>query len=133
MHRLFFGWQILSAALLGVSAWTGVGVWGIRPGRFFSLLLFLLLDVLWLIVCVTLRTDWIGTAAGEAVETSSPAVRRRYALFHLLLFLAATAAQMCYCFSSLSFMNNSLVQDSVVSAALFCVAALAAEKIRLRP
>ena len=129
-YRLFSGWLLLAAVLAAVFSWRGISVGGIRSGRFLVLLLFLLLDLLYLMIYLNQKVYWAGAVTYEEAKAAGPAARKRYALFHLLIFSAAALLQLAYCFSTLSFMSNGVVQDSIVSGTVFCAAAAAAGKIR---
>lgn len=93
----------------------------------------LLLDLLFLLLCVTGSVYWLGTVTYEQAAEAGMAVCRGCALRQLSVFLAATAACLLYCETDWPFSRFGGEQrDALVFGGVIGCACLLVSRIRLR-
>ncbi len=128
---LFRVWLAVTAALcicfsLNRSLSTGSGA-----GRSFGILLFILLDILFLLVYATENVYWISGISFEQAQKAGRTRRRNYAAKYLLVFLIMTALYLVYCFAPQSFWSHTAIRDSLAAGGAICAAALLTTGITL--
>lgn len=130
-YTLFFVWLLIFGIVLaGYSVFPNCSpVRG--TGKSAGILIFIMLDLLYILICITQSIYWPGKITYEEAAAAGASARRRFALSHLLVFLAGTAIELIYCFGLESVMGTGAVRDSIVSAALVAATALCAAHIRL--
>ncbi len=132
-YKGFLIWMALFCVLMIGYALADYGALplSLNAGEGLGLLLLLLLDLLFLIIYVTQSVYWIGGVTYEQAKEAGEQARKRYALRHLLVFLAATALFFLYCFWLNGIHPTGLIKDSLAAGGLICAAAIATMPIRL--
>ena len=130
-YALFGVWLAFFAAVLGVYAVCEPQLPGLGTVKTLCLLVCVLLDLLFLLICATQSIYWINGVTYEEARQAEPSARRRCAYRHLRIFLAATAGYALYCIAAVQLGWITPIRDALVAGGLVCAAAVAALRIRL--
>lgn len=132
-YTLFLIWLIIfvAASVLCVKAEPDFAHLG--TDRTFLFLLYVMLDLLFLLITLTQSIYWISGTSYEEAASAGPKTRRSYALRHLFVFLAATALFLIYCYVPAFSAPGASIQDSLVAGGIVCAAAVATMRIHLEP
>lgn len=122
-YGLFRAWLLLLAAL--------AAVFSLFPGRFspfggartIGIMVMCMLDLLFVLIVLTQSVYWLDGVSYEQAARAGASARRRYALWHLLIFLLATVLYLTYCFWPQAIWNTSSLNDSMTSGVLIAAAA----------
>lgn len=130
-YVLFDIWLLLLGILLLPGSFGMLRLAGQGPVRSFGIVLYGMLDILFMIIYATKNVYWMNKITYEQAQKVSAKERRRYARRQLFIFLACTILYFIYCFVPGIFQTYSTVQDSFVMSGILCMAVLAASRIRL--
>ena len=130
-YKLFAVWMLLVAALtvfyIYKKPWQAV----IGPGKATGILMFIMVDLLFMIIYFTESVYWVSGISYEDAAKAGRRARKQFAAKHLVVFLLMTFFLILYCAVSGNLWNGSTIRDALVSAALLCAAVLFTGKIRL--
>lgn len=130
-YTIFTGWLLTLTAVAAADSVSPRRIAGLDSMKSFGLILYVMLDILFLIIYATQRIYWIDGVTYERASSSTEAGRKRYALCHFAIFLTATAVYLIYCFVPELFRTYTMTQDLVVMCGILCIAATAAGRIGL--
>ena len=131
-YTLFWVWLILLAAAMLFYMYGGRQYFPlIGSGKHLGIIVLVFLDLLFALMLATQSVYWIGGVTYEAAAEAGASARRRFALRHLLIFLAATALFLFYCFGMKGWIVPDRTRDALVAGGMVCVAGAASSKVRL--
>ncbi len=103
----------------------------IGSGKNAGILSLVFLDLLFVLILATQSVYWIGGITFEEAAGADAGARRRFALRHLAVFLAATAVFLVYCFGMKNILQPDHTRDSLVAGGTVCAAAVICSRFRL--
>lgn len=130
-YVLFWAWLTLFVAamfffLFGRRYFPVIGA-----GKNLGILMLAFLDVLFALMLITQSVYWLGGVSYEAAAKAGTEARRRYAFRNLVIFLAATALFLFYCFGMKNLLRPDATRDSLVAGGVVCAAAMVSSRLRL--
>lgn len=130
-YTLFGIWLFALAAAVTMQSVMPFQIAGLGTVKSLGIILYVMLDILFLIICATQSVYWINAVTYEEAKAAAKAARIKYAGRQLVVFLAATALYLTYCFVPGLFRTYSKMQDSAVMCGILCIAAIRSIRIRL--
>lgn len=130
-YTLFIIWLSAFAVLLTAGAIHKPNIAGLGTVKSISILMYVMLDILLFLVCVTGRVYWMPGVSYEESSDAGVAARKKYAFCHLCIFLGATALYLAYCFGLAPMYPSGAFRDSLTAGAIVCIASVCTSRIRL--
>lgn len=130
-YALFWAWMALFIAVALFFVFYTERFPHIGDGKNMGILTLVMLDLLFLLILATQSVYWISGITYEEAAQAGPGARRRCALRHLLLFLAATLLFLVYCFGMDGLLRPDGTRDALVAGGVVCTAAVVSSRIRL--
>lgn len=128
-YRIFYGWLILAALVLlsyvvfeDMHSFTDCAV-------HIGVICFVLFDLLFGLIVIKDSIYWIAGISYETAKNAGRVKRRKWEMIHFVLFLAATAAYLYYCYGQHAVRVSGSITDSMAAAALICVAGWLSEQM----
>ncbi len=132
-YTLFRVWLILLAAVILFYMYGGRGYFPlIGAGKNLGIIVLVFLDVLFVMILATQSVYWISGVSYEAAKEAGASARRRFALWHLAIFLVATVLFLIYCFGMKGILLPDQTRDSLVAGGTVCAAVVASSRVRLQ-
>lgn len=131
-YTLFRAWLVLLAAVILFYMYGGRAYFPtIGAGKNLGIVVLVFLDLLFAMILVTQSVYWISGVTYEEAEKAGADARRRFALWHLLIFLVATALFLLYCFGLKHVLRADQTRDALVAGGVVCAAVVASSRVRL--
>lgn len=130
-YTLFTIWLLILAAAVTAASVSPFRIAGLGAMKSLGVVLYVMLDILFLIIYATQSVYWTGTVTYEEAEAATKTARKRYAVRHFAVFFAATAVFLAYCFVPKLFRTYSMMQDLIVMCGILCIAVITTIRIRL--
>lgn len=130
--RLFAVWLVVCAATMVWFAVYGAQFTYFSEAKLFCIVVYGLLDLLFLLASVTGRAYWISGSLDAETGDGGAKAGKRYAVVQLLLFLCASALYLVYCFrEQFWFRGPDSVRDSMAAAGILCAACAVSMKCKV--
>ena len=131
-YTLFWIWLALLVAVCLFYIYGGRQYFPvIGSGKNLGIIVLLFLDLLFVMILVTQSVYWISGVTYEKAAEAGTHARRRFALWHLLIFLVATVLFLIYCFGMKGILVPDRTRDALVAGGMVCVAGIASSRVRL--
>ena len=131
-YTLFRLWLLLLTAVILFYMYGGRAYFPmIGAGKNLGVIVLVFLDLLFVMILATQSVYWISGVTYEEAEEAGVSARRRFALRHLLIFLAATVLFLIYCFGMKGVFMPDQTRDALAAGGAVCVAAAASSRLRL--
>ncbi len=131
-YTLFWAWLVLLVAVILFYMYGGRAYFPtIGAGKNMGIVVLVFLDLLFVMILATQSVYWIGGVTYEAAKEAGARARRRFALWHLLIFLVATILFLIYCFGMRGILLPDQTRDSLVAGGAVCAAVIASSRVRL--
>lgn len=131
-YALFWAWLALLVAVIVFYMYGGRGYFPlIGAGKNLGIVVLLFLDLLFVIILATQNVYWISGVSYEAAAEAGEQARRRFALWHLLIFAVATILFLIYCFGMKGILLPDQTRDALVAGGAVCAAVVASSRVRL--
>lgn len=131
-YALFWAWLVLLVAVMIFYIYGGRGYFPlIGAGKNLGIVVLVFLDLLFVIILATQSVYWISGVTYEEAAAAGVSARRRFALWHLLIFLAATILFLIYCFGMKGILAPDQTRDALVAGGAVCAAVVASSRVRL--
>ena len=129
--KLFMIWLFLLAAVVTVGCISPFRIAGLGTMKSLGVVLYVMLDILFLIIYATQSVYWTGAVTYEEAKAATKTERKKYAGRHFAVFFAATAVYLAYCFVPGLFRTYSMMRDVIAMSGILCIAVMTAVRIRL--
>lgn len=131
-YTLFGAWLALLVAAVLFYMYGGRQYFPvIGSGKNLGIIVLVFLDLLFVIILVTQSVYWISGITYEKAAEAGAHARRRFALRHLAIFLAATVLFLIYCFGMKGILVPDRTRDALVAGGMVCAAGIASSRVRL--
>lgn len=130
-YHLFIIWLAAFAAVLVTGTVNTPNIAGLGTIKSMSVLMYMMLDILFVLIYLTESIYWIAGISYEAAAGAGSKARRRFALLNLAVFLTATAIYLVYCFAAVPYWMSGAYWDSLTAGAIVCAAVIFTGRLRL--
>ncbi len=131
-YTLFWAWLALLVAVVLFYIYGGRRYFPvIGPGKNLGIIVLVFLDLLFVLMLATQSVYWISGVTYEKAAEAGAGARRRFALWHLVIFLVATALFLVYCFGMKGVLVPDQTRDALVAGGAVCAAVVASSRVRL--
>ena len=131
-YSLFWIWLALLVAVCLFYMYGGRQYFPvIGSGKNLGIIVLVFLDLLFVIILATQSVYWISGVTYEKAAEAGAHARRRFALWHLVIFLVATVLFLIYCFGMKGILMPDRTRDALVAGGAVCAAVVASSRIRL--
>lgn len=131
-YTLFWAWLILLAAVIIFYIYGGRRYFPmISAGKNLGIVALVFLDLFFAMMLATQSIYWLGGVSYEEAAEAGTSARRKYALWHLLIFLAVTVLFLVYCFGMKGILVPDQTRDALVAGGMVCLAVAVSSRVRL--
>ncbi len=103
----------------------------IGSGKNLGLIVLVFLDILFIMILATQSVYWVSGVTYEKAAVAGAHARRRFALWHLVIFLVATVLFLIYCFGMKGILVPDRTRDALVAGGMVCAAGIVSSRVRL--
>lgn len=104
---------------------------GMNAGCSIGLMIFIGLDILFLIIYATESVYWISGTSYEMARKAGKKARKKYAAWHLFIFLGGTVCFFLYVFLLKLVIRTNVTVDAMTACVMICIAALLTIPLKL--
>ncbi len=131
-YTLFWVWLALLVAVCLFYMYGGRQYFPmIGAGKNLGIIVLVFLDLFFAMIMATQSVYWISGVTYEAAAEAGASARRRFALWHLVIFLVATILFLVYCFGIKGILMPDRTRDALVAGGMVCAAVVASSRVRL--